>query len=197
MNLQSVKIELGQNWADAIGYWQGVLQYRGWDPDYAGEVLTMAVEIAFGRCQANGKANPKSYLRQAINWAATEINRQRLGLSVSAGTLCNRKYVTSEFEASSLQATVADDDGDSIEVGDLYADPQQDTASNMAESSERVTMLREAMEHLPERERNILSARWIQEQTLAETGAQYGLTAEGVRQIEKRAMAHVRELIPA
>ena len=57
-----------------------------------------------------------------------------------------------------------------------------------------------ALSSLDERSRRIIEARWLNEgesATLHELAAEYGISAERVRQIEAKAMKKMRELIPA
>ena len=57
-----------------------------------------------------------------------------------------------------------------------------------------------ALTRLDERSRRIIEARWLSEgesATLHELAAEFGISAERVRQIEAKAMKKMRELIPA
>ena len=57
-----------------------------------------------------------------------------------------------------------------------------------------------ALENLDERSRRIIEARWLTEDeaaTLHELAAEYGVSAERIRQIEARALKKMRALIPA
>ena len=56
------------------------------------------------------------------------------------------------------------------------------------------TALHSAMEHLDERSRDIINQRWLADQksTLHDLAAQYNISAERVRQIEKNAMEKIR-----
>ena len=61
------------------------------------------------------------------------------------------------------------------------------------------TALMEAMEELDERSRDIVQQRWLNEQkaTLHELAAEYNISAERVRQIEKNAMDKIKEAMLA
>ena len=64
----------------------------------------------------------------------------------------------------------------------------------------RHTGLTTALENLDERSRHIIKARWLTEgeaATLHELAAQYGVSAERIRQIEARALQKMRAVIPA
>lgn len=62
------------------------------------------------------------------------------------------------------------------------------------------TGLATALENLDERSRHIIKSRWLKEgdtATLHELAAEYGLSAERIRQIEARALQKMRAQIPA
>jgi RNA polymerase sigma-32 factor len=70
------------------------------------------------------------------------------------------------------------------------------------EQTERLrhTGLTTALENLDERSRHIIKSRWLTEgeaATLHELAAQYGVSAERIRQIEARALQKMRAAIPA
>ena len=64
-------------------------------------------------------------------------------------------------------------------------------------ADERQQQLAKALEILDERSRHILEARWLSESkaTLQELADEYGVSAERIRQLEKAAMAKIRETI--
>jgi len=64
----------------------------------------------------------------------------------------------------------------------------------------RHTGLASALKDLDDRSRHIIKARWLTEgesSTLHELAAEYGVSAERIRQIEARALQKMRALIPA
>jgi len=70
-------------------------------------------------------------------------------------------------------------------------------ADSAAEQTERI---RDAIESLDERSRDIVQRRWLNEDekpTLHELAAEYSVSAERIRQIEKRAMEKMRERLAA
>jgi RNA polymerase sigma-32 factor len=76
---------------------------------------------------------------------------------------------------------------------DPSADPAaQLEASNWEQESQRRLM--SAMEGLDDRSRNILARRWLADEkaTLHELAAEYGVSAERIRQLEKNAMKKIR-----
>ncbi|MDZ7842082.1 MAG: RNA polymerase sigma factor RpoH [Gammaproteobacteria bacterium] len=70
-------------------------------------------------------------------------------------------------------------------------------ADSTAEQSDRI---RDAIESLDERSRDIVQRRWLDEDekpTLHELAAEYKVSAERIRQIEKRAMEKMKERLAA
>jgi RNA polymerase sigma-32 factor len=61
----------------------------------------------------------------------------------------------------------------------------------------REKALADALAQLDDRSREILAARWLNEQkmTLQDLAAQYGISAERVRQLEKSAMQKLQKLV--
>jgi len=78
------------------------------------------------------------------------------------------------------------------------ADPaeQVEKAESASTSSEQLSA---ALERLDDRSRTILRRRWINEDkaTLHELAAEYGVSAERIRQIEAGALSRLRALLPA
>jgi RNA polymerase sigma-32 factor len=84
------------------------------------------------------------------------------------------------------------------------ASPVEDEPVEMLarEQNERLQHegLATALTSLDDRSRRIIQARWLNEEgssTLHELAAEFGISAERVRQIEAKAMKKMRELIPA
>jgi RNA polymerase sigma-32 factor len=91
----------------------------------------------------------------------------------------------------------ADDEGTAVAPAAYLADMRMEPASQLelldSEESEK-SQLYLALEDLDERSREILTARWLSEQkaTLHELADRYGVSAERIRQIEKRAMEKMK-----
>ena len=80
-------------------------------------------------------------------------------------------------------------------LGDSSRDPGV-LVSQADEQRSRQTQLSKALDSLDDRSRDIIQARWLVESggksTLGDLGAKYGVSAERIRQIEKRAMEQMR-----
>mgnify|MGYP003308173657 FL=1 len=103
-------------------------------------------------------------------------------------------------------------DGDDADDGDrsnnlgapahFLSDEGQDPADIVAEedwAQQSEAKLRDALNQLDERSRNILSSRWLAEDkiTLQELAKHYGVSAERIRQLEQNAMKKLRTHIEA
>ncbi len=101
-----------------------------------------------------------------------------------------------------LDPTV-DDGEESFSPIAYLASPEDEPVELLArEQNERLQHegLATALASLDDRSRRIIEARWLTEDesaTLHELAAEFGISAERVRQIEAKAMKKMRELIPA
>jgi RNA polymerase sigma-32 factor len=95
------------------------------------------------------------------------------------------------------------DDDDSWQAPQYYLEDNSGDPAQLLESSEwqdnNEAQLHHALADLDERSRDILSQRWLAEKkaTLHELAAQYGVSAERIRQLEQSAMKKLRVAIPA
>ncbi len=96
------------------------------------------------------------------------------------------------------------DDEDSVHVAPstYLADTRFEPASSLEADDweeQAVSDLAAAMERLDPRSRDILQRRWLSERkaTLQQLAAEYGVSAERIRQIESSAMKKVRAYLPA
>lgn len=88
-------------------------------------------------------------------------------------------------------------EGESMELLDLLPDDAETPdveVARMIDGETRSRWLHEAMKHLTPRERMIISRRYLDEgkTTLADLGAEFGVTKERARQIQERALAKLR-----
>jgi len=64
-----------------------------------------------------------------------------------------------------------------------------------ADRSETLRELEGALRALPPRERAVICLRYWEHQTLAHVGRRFGVSAGRVRQLEKRALTHLRRYL--
>jgi len=96
----------------------------------------------------------------------------------------------------------SDDDEDYAGPIAYLAAPDADPVEQLA--TEQITQLRErglarALESLDERSRRIVEARWLADDamTLHELAAEYGVSAERIRQVEQKAMQKIKAMVTA
>jgi RNA polymerase primary sigma factor len=94
----------------------------------------------------------------------------------------------------SLEAPVGEEEGSSI--GDFVADPNAVAPAAAADLAQLQADIREALEELNEREREVVMLRFGladgQVRTLEEVGREFGVTRERIRQIESKTLAKLR-----
>lgn len=100
----------------------------------------------------------------------------------------------------SLNAPVGRSAHSGDELQDLLTDPHQDDEARIIQDDERrkqAALVRDALATLSERERRIVTERWLQDEprTLADIGGEYGLTRERVRQIEAQALVKIKRKV--
>lgn len=136
----------------------------------------------------NGDLTPEQaqQLSDAMNVSSKEI------------TNMNQRLSTRDL---SLNAPLSQDE-EGAEFQDSLVDngpSPESLVANAEELGHHSAILREAMESLPERERNILSERRLKDDpvTLEELGKEYGISRERVRQLEVRAFEKVQKAVTA
>ncbi len=102
----------------------------------------------------------------------------------------------------SIDPMVDDGEDDYSPIAYLASAEENPAQRLEREQTERLreSGLTSALEELDERSRHIIQARWLSEgdvATLHELAAQYGVSAERIRQIEARALQKMRASIPA
>jgi len=101
----------------------------------------------------------------------------------------------------SLENNSDDDEDDKYSPIAYLQDTQLDPLEKLAETQHdhlQTEGLASALESLDERSRRIVQARWLQEDsnvTLHDLAAEYGVSAERIRQIEQKAMQKMKGLL--
>lgn len=103
-----------------------------------------------------------------------------------------RDLLAADRAPRSLEAAVGADDDAVGTFGDLLADPLAEDAYEEALTAIEARQLRALLSGLSRRERDVLLARHGDDQSLREIGSRLGLSAEGVRRVESRALGKLR-----
>lgn len=98
----------------------------------------------------------------------------------------------------SLNTPASRDSSTAAELQDFLTDEHQDDEARIIRDDERRkqgALVREVLATLSERERYIVTERWLKDEprTLAQIAGEYGLTRERVRQIEAHALAKLKQ----
>jgi RNA polymerase sigma-32 factor len=129
----------------------------------------------------------------------TEDQRQMIadGLGVPLAAVERMEAHLSRPDQS-LNATIGDSEAD--EFMDLLADDSpspEAVVGDLIDSETRSAWIKEAMEHLTPRERDVIQQRFLTDDkiTLAEIGETFGVTKERIRQIEGKALSKLRDVL--
>mgnify|MGYP001827367848 FL=1 len=142
--------------------------------------------------------------RARLGWMKdSEVEQLAEDLNVEVGTVREMESRLSGGDVS-FDATLEQDDDDlsyqapSEHLGDTRFDPARVVSDSQA-SDLREQQLSLALENLDERSKDIVRRRWLGDAkpTLHELADEYGVSAERIRQIEKRAMEKMRVSIEA
>ena len=142
--------------------------------------------------------------RARLGWMKdAEVDKLAEDLNVETGTVREMESRLSGSDMS-FDATFEQDEDDSAytapseHLGDSRFDPQK-VVSNSEQTDLREKQLSEALHELDDRSKDIVLRRWLSEDkpTLHDLADEYGVSAERIRQIEKRAMEKMRSFIEA
>lgn len=120
---------------------------------------------------------------------------EKLGVTCKEALEMNRRLAARDF---SLNTPMPKDEG--MEYLDTLSSDAPSPESIVADAEERVLhndMLKSAMGELPEREREIIEARFLSDDpiTLEKLGERFGVSRERVRQLEARAFKKIQESV--
>ncbi|MET4735727.1 RNA polymerase sigma-32 factor [Thalassospira sp. MBR-102] len=124
-----------------------------------------------------------------------EAVAEKLGVTGKEALEMNRRLAARDF---SLNTPMPKDEG--MEYLDTLSSDAPSPESIVADAEERVLhndMLKSAMGELPEREREIIEARFLSDDpiTLEKLGERFGVSRERVRQLEARAFKKIQESV--
>lgn len=100
----------------------------------------------------------------------------------------------------SLNAPMSKDNDEGAEFQDTLIDDSpspESVAADREQGRQRHEALYAALDELPDRERRIISERWLRDdaRTLEDLGKEFGISRERVRQLEARALDKVRKVM--
>jgi RNA polymerase sigma-32 factor len=160
------------------------------------------VKVATTKAQRKLFFNLRS-AKKSLSWlSADEAQAIAEDLGVDVREVQRMEGRLSSRDLGYDQPAGADDD-DSWQAPQYYLEDHSADPAQLLESSDwqdnSESQLHRALAELDERSRDILSQRWLAEKkaTLHELAAQYGISAERIRQLEQSAMAKLRVAIPA
>ncbi|PPD56949.1 MAG: RNA polymerase sigma factor RpoH [Methylotenera sp.] len=126
-----------------------------------------------------------------------EVNRIALELNVKPEEVMEMEYRLNGQEIS-LDAQIDDDGDESFSpiayLEDESPEPSEFLANQQAEKIQSAS-LSKALMSLDDRSRRVLEARWLTESatlTLHDLAAEFGVSAERIRQIEQKAMQKIK-----
>ena len=156
------------------------------------------VKIATTKTQRKLFFNLRSMKQNLDTLKPQEIDRIALELNVSKSDVVEMEARFNGREIA-LEADVDDEDDKFSPIGYLAADTENEP-SNTLEKAERERLetsgLSQALASLDERSRRIIEARWLQDNadnaTLHDLAAEFDVSAERIRQIEKKALSKMQ-----
>ena len=156
------------------------------------------VKIATTKAQRKLFFNLRSMKQGLESMKPQEVKKIALELNVSESDVVEMEARFNGREMS-LEADVDDEEDKFSPIAYLAADTENEP-SNTLEKAEREHLetsgLSHALASLDERSRRIIEARWLQENedtaTLHELAAEFDVSAERIRQIEKKALSKMQ-----
>ncbi|MFZ5561685.1 MAG: RNA polymerase sigma factor RpoH [Pseudomonadota bacterium] len=160
------------------------------------------VKVATTKAQRKLFFNLRSKKKGSGRLSVAEAERIAQDLKVTADQVLEMEGRLYAYDASFDAAPDEDDEHVSQAPAYYLEDNRYDPAVQLeeaeweADSSER---LMAAMERLDARSKDILTRRWLAEEkpTLHELAAEYGVSAERIRQLEKNAMEKIKGSLAA
>ncbi len=158
------------------------------------------VKVATTKAQRKLFFNLRSAKKRLGWFSQEEIEGVAEDLGVKPETVIEMEARLSSHDVAFDPLEAEEDDHTAFTPSAYLADLREEPSRRLeAEDSEQHAheLLTQALEQLDERSRDILQRRWLNEQkeTLHELAAEYGVSAERIRQIEKAAMKKLRKLM--
>jgi RNA polymerase sigma-32 factor len=141
--------------------------------------------------------------KKKLGWLTNEdVNNLSENLNVDVKTVREMESRLSGSDVSFDMPADTDDDSFSASPEQYLTNETADPAYIVAQqefTSQRNASLSLAIKELDQRSRDIVTRRWLSDEkpTLHDLAAEYGVSAERIRQIEKRAMERMKDVIAA
>lgn len=158
------------------------------------------VKIATTKAQRKLFFNLRKLAKNRAWLSNSEVETVAAELSVSAKDVRQMEERLSNYDET-FEGLDSDEDSTGYRAPEHYLEDFHYSPARLLEKhnweDQRHDSLHHALEQLDERSRSILTQRWLNEKkaTLHELAAQYNVSAERIRQLEKNAMFKVRETI--
>ncbi|MBK8971763.1 MAG: RNA polymerase sigma factor RpoH [Hahellaceae bacterium] len=160
------------------------------------------VKVATTKAQRKLFFNLRSSKKRLAWLNNDEVNAMAKDLGVEPKDVREMESRMSGQDTAFDGAPDDDDDSAYMAPANVLEDKRYDPARLMESDDTETdsnTRLHEALSHLDERSKAILEKRWLSngKSTLHDLAAEYGVSAERIRQLEKNAMKKVRVLMEA
>lgn len=158
------------------------------------------VKIATTKAQRKLFFNLRKLAKNRSWLSNAEVETVAAELNVSAKDVRQMEERLSNYDES-FEGVDSDDEISSYTAPEHTFEDYRYSPARLLEKhnweDQRQDSLHSALEQLDERSRNILTQRWLNDKkaTLQDLAAQYNVSAERIRQLEKNAMLKVREAI--
>lgn len=156
------------------------------------------VKIATTKAQRKLFFNLRSLKKSSKKLTLDEAQSIANDLNVTPEQVLEMEGRLTAYDAA-FEAQGDDDDEGSIHVAPaLYLEDNRYDPARLAEEEDyeeqSTSALHDAMDQLDDRSRNILQRRWLDDEksTLHELAAEYNVSAERIRQLEKNAMEKIK-----
>ncbi|WP_180050178.1 RNA polymerase sigma factor RpoH [Acinetobacter sp. YH12211] len=156
------------------------------------------VKIATTKAQRKLFFNLRSLKKSSKKLTLEEAQSIANDLNVTAEQVLEMEGRLTAYDAAFEAQGDDDDEGSTYIAPALYLEDNRYDPARLVENEDyeeqSTSALHEAMEQLDDRSRNILQRRWLDDDksTLHELAAEYNVSAERIRQLEKNAMEKIK-----
>ena len=156
------------------------------------------VKIATTKAQRKLFFNLRSLKKSSKKLTLAEAQSIAKDLNVTAEQVLEMEGRLTAYDAAFEASGDDDDEGSTYVAPALYLEDNRYDPANLVENEDyeeqSTAALHDAMEQLDDRSRTILQRRWLDDDksTLHELAAEYNVSAERIRQLEKNAMEKIK-----